>query len=281
MKKGEYLESFDGTKIFYIHKPGKINKTLVFLHGVGGNWTIWKREIEFFQKKGYSTLAIDLRGHGMSDAPEDFDKYQLPHFSKDVNEVIKKEKIKYFTLIGHSLGGCISIVYCNNHQQELPNHLILVETCSIYPFTHKNMLNFGPYLTDFLRFVARHKATHRQHYFHFQETDLSVKGIRKQINLISHLIHITPLRSIAKALDNAEKYSFNNQQQINDTLRNFNHPTLIIAGEYDKVIPLKFSQHIKKLVKNAKLNVLKCGHNITIEKPEEVSKEIYKFIKEN
>ena len=281
MEKGKYLDSFDGTKIYYIHHLGKLNKTLVFLHGVGGNWTIWKKEIEFFQKKGYSTLAIDLRGHGMSDAPEDFDKYQLPFFSKDVNEIIKKEKIEDFSLIGHSLGGCISIVYCGNHKNTLPSSLVLVETCSIYPFAHENMLNYGPYLTDFLRFVARHKATHRQHFFHFEEADLSREGIKGQLQLISHLIHLTPLRSIAKALDNAEKYSFNNQSKINDTLRTFDHPTLIIAGEYDKIIPPKYSQHIKKLAKNAKLDILKCGHNITVEKPEMVSEEIYSFLQEN
>ena len=277
----KYLNSFDGTKIHYLYHQGKNKQTLVFLHGVGGNWTVWKKEIKFFQKKGYSTLAVDLRGHGKSDAPEEFKKYQLPYFARDINEIIKKEGIDKFTLIGHSLGGCISIVYCVNHKQELPASLILVETCSIYPFGHNNMLNFGPYLTDFLRFIASHKATHRQHFFHFKEADLSAEGIKGQLSLISHLIHLTPLRSIVKALDNAEAYAFNNQPKINKTLKNLDFPTLIIAGEYDKVIPIKFSKHMQKLTKNAKLDILKCGHDITVEKPEEVSQEILTFLKEN
>jgi len=277
----KYLESFDGTKLCYLHHQGKLDHTLVFLHGVGGNWTVWKKEIEFFQKKGYSTLAIDLRGHGQSEAPEDFKKYQLPYFAKDINEIVNKEKIDKFSLVGHSLGGCIAIVYCVNHKRKLPASLILVETATLYPFKHENILNFGPYMTDFLRFVASHKVTHKQHFFHFEDADLSVEGIKKQIHLISHLIHITPLRSIVKALDNAEAYAFNNQPQINQTLRTLDSPTLIIAGEYDKVIPPKFSKHIKKLTKNAKLEIMKAGHNILLEKQSEVCQEMFNFLKEN
>ncbi len=99
------LDSFDGTNIFYDYRKGRIPLCLVFLHGVAGNWTVWKKEIDFFSKKGFTTLAIDLRGHGCSDAPTAFEKYKMTNFSKDVRKIIHKEKIKKFVLIGHSLGG--------------------------------------------------------------------------------------------------------------------------------------------------------------------------------
>ena len=60
------LASFDGTNIYYAYHPG-LSPVLIFLQGIGGNWTVWKKEIDFFQKKNYATLALDFRGHGLSD----------------------------------------------------------------------------------------------------------------------------------------------------------------------------------------------------------------------
>ena len=119
-----YLKSFDGTKIYYNYSRGSKEPTLVFLHGIGGNWTVWKKEIEFFQKEGFSTIALDLRGHGMSEAPEPEERYKISYFSKDVHAILKKENITYFVLIGHSLGGAVALTYCQLYSQNLPSSLV-------------------------------------------------------------------------------------------------------------------------------------------------------------
>ena len=89
----KFLSSFDGTQIFYLYDKTDNPHTLVFLHGVGSNWTVWKKEIEYFQSKGYSTLTLDLRGHGESGTPMDFNKYRLPNFSRDIYNVLKSSKL--------------------------------------------------------------------------------------------------------------------------------------------------------------------------------------------
>ena len=86
------ITSFDGCIISYQHFKKKrfksVNKkeqpTLVLLHGVGSNCTVWRNELRFFLQQGYSILNIDLRGHGQSGTPKEFERYQLPHFSKDL-----------------------------------------------------------------------------------------------------------------------------------------------------------------------------------------------------
>ena len=45
MMEEKNLTSFDGTEIYYLLHRGKNPHTLVFLHGVGGNWTAWKKVI--------------------------------------------------------------------------------------------------------------------------------------------------------------------------------------------------------------------------------------------
>ncbi len=276
------IRSFDGTRVFYTYKKGTKPITLVFLHGVGSNWTIWKKEMQYFHQKGYPTLGIDMRGHGKSDAPFKFEKYQLNYFSRDVHYILHKEKIARFVLIGHSLGGCVAINYCTRHSKHLPTSLVLVESTTIYPFDHNRILNLGPHTTNLLRFIAEHKAMQRGHLFHLKDVDLSYSGIRENLHLISHLIHLTPLRTIAKTLDNMEKYSFHNQSTINHTLQNLPIPVLILAGDHDETVPPKYSKVIKKLVKSAELKILRGAHHfVTVERPEEVSRTIRHFIEKH
>ena len=273
-----YIKSFDGTRIYYDYHVGT-PPTLVFLHGVGGNWTVWKKEIKFFQNKGYSTLALDLRGHGLSDAPKPFNKYQMPHFSQDIYGILNKEGITDFVLIGHSLGGAVAINYCMLHSKKLPTSLILVESASVYPFDHERMLNYGPYTTHLLRYISKHGSLRRRHLSHLEDLDLSEHGIKFNLHLISYLLHLTPLCSMVKTLDNVEKYFFKNQNRIESCLHNLPIPLLVLAGGHDKIVPPKFAFRIKKLVKNAELKLFKkADHHITIDHPQQVSHTILSFL---
>ena len=275
------LKSFDGTNVAYRQVDGKKNlPTLVFLHGVGGNWTVWRHELEAFEKKGYSTIAIDLRGHGESDSPLPFHKYKHTSFVRDVYEILKKEKITNFSLIGHSLGGGVVITYCSRYKKYFPSSVIFVETPSTYPFQHDHILNFGNYTTHLLRFIARHEATRADHYPHFHDLDLSAKGRKGKYNLIKHLLHVTPLVSIVNTLDNVEEYIFNNQKVIDKTLRDLNVPTLVLAGDLDKTVPLKYSQRIKRLDRDAIYKVIKGGtHHMVIDGPKKVVSSMERFFK--
>jgi len=276
------LKSFDGTEIYYNYNKGRIPLCLVFLHGVAGNWTVWKKEIEFFSKKGFTTLALDLRGHGGSEAPEEFEKYQMTNFSKDIRNIIHKEKIKNFILIGHSLGGGIAINYCVNFPKNLPSALILVETACLYPYERSQLLNVNPYLSHLLRFIASHKLTREKHFFHFKEVDLSDLKSRKNLNLILYLLHLTPLRTMVKALDNVENYVFNNKRKICDSLRNLKIPALVITGDQDEVVSPKFSFILKKLLQSAEFKVVKdSDHWVIMQKSDEVSRMMQNFLMKN
>ena len=81
-------KSFDNTKISYkVHRGD--NLFLIFVHGWANDWTTWKDEIDFFKNLGYSTLTLDLRGHGQSDKPESENKYSLDCFAKDFILLLK------------------------------------------------------------------------------------------------------------------------------------------------------------------------------------------------
>ena len=53
----------------------------------------WRNERVFLHKKGISTIAVDLRGHGKSGRPKLLGDYNIEKFAGDIHSIIKKEKI--------------------------------------------------------------------------------------------------------------------------------------------------------------------------------------------
>lgn len=265
------VKSVDGTSIFYRIKKTKNPLTLVFLHGIGGNWTTWKKEIEFFEKIGYSTLTMDLRGHGKSGIPSEDSAYSTDMFTKDLHIILKKEKIKDFILIGHSFGGGVSIVYCKLHREHLPRGLVLVETCYYYPYQTNRPLNMNPFVVKMARHIANHEDLRKKHFKNIEDFDYSVKP----------LIYLSaPIRVILDCLDSIQNYSTKHSKSIENTLKCLEIPVLLIAAKEDKIMPPKFVKAIRKELKNSQLKVFKKGdHFITIKDPEKINKELFKFIK--
>lgn len=272
------FHSFDGTNISYHHHQGKGPLTLVFLHGVGANWTVWKKELKYFQRQNYSTLAADLRGHGWSDAPEEPKKYILQNFSRDLYELIKAKKIHRFALIGHSLGGSIAIAYCMFHQDQAPSSMILVESSTSYPFNRHQLFHLGPRLSKFFHFLAHHQLIKQP--LLTKGTDLSLEGVREEFHMVYHLLRLTTIRSIVKTLENAEQFAREYKQRINSTLHHLAIPTLLIAGEQDGIIPPHFSQYIFKLVRKAELKVIPGDHHILTQQAPEISHLINEFLQQ-
>jgi hypothetical protein len=78
---------------------------LFYIHGVGGNCNIWQKQIEFFGRKNYEIIALDLIGHGQSNVPNEFYNYQFLEMALDLLLVFdmfasQEENV----IIGHSYG---------------------------------------------------------------------------------------------------------------------------------------------------------------------------------
>ncbi len=271
------FKSFDGCPIYYRYRKAD-GPVLVFLHGVGGNWTVWKKEIAFFEKKGFATLALDIRGHGKSGYPSDFASYSLPHFSRDVHGLLKHEKIKDFVLIGHSLGGGIIINYLMRYKRKYPISAALIESCSVYPFDHDRILTFNPYVVQLLRYLEQQRELRKKHFPHFEDVDLSEESMGTNLHLLSHLLHLTPLKSVVRVLDNVEEFVHHNKRRIEKTISNLNIPLLLIAGSKDYIVPPKYSKIIKKLYSKAHMKIIPADHRAIINDAEDVNKVLYKFI---
>lgn len=81
----------------------------VFLHGLGrSSLTLAHVAVEGALGESRS-LLVDLLGHGLSDAPEDF-AYTLDAHADVVVRVLDELGVARYRLIGHSLGGAVAVL---------------------------------------------------------------------------------------------------------------------------------------------------------------------------
>lgn len=79
---------------------------LVFLHGWSMSSSVWRCQIQSLSTR-YRCLAIDLRGHGQSSAPDG--GYAMESLASDLANLFELLDIRGATLVGWSLGAMIAL----------------------------------------------------------------------------------------------------------------------------------------------------------------------------
>jgi pimeloyl-ACP methyl ester carboxylesterase len=97
----------------------------VFLHGLTGDVSSWAAQLEHLRAAGRRSVAIDLRGHGRSDAARDGD-HSLDAFVADVAAVTDALALERFVLVGHSFGAAVAGECAGRHAERVAA-LVLVD----------------------------------------------------------------------------------------------------------------------------------------------------------
>ena len=89
--------------------PDHPQRTFVFIHGFGGQAEQWQYQMQFFAVEN-RVIALDLRGHGLSDKPGS--GYDMPQVVEDLETALTLLKVKgKIVLVGHSFGGAVVTEY--------------------------------------------------------------------------------------------------------------------------------------------------------------------------
>jgi pimeloyl-ACP methyl ester carboxylesterase len=114
------VKSFDsnGVKIVYFVQ-GK-GEPVVLIHGwlasAGVNWAL--PGVSSKLAEDFQVIALDVRGHGLSDKPKSEDAYG-PELVKDVVRLMDHLKIKKAHIVGYSMGGIIAANFIAKHPQRV------------------------------------------------------------------------------------------------------------------------------------------------------------------
>lgn len=265
------ITAHDGLSLYY-EVAGKGNTVLFFLHGMGGDVAAWDEIRTFFHQLGYTTIALDLRGHGYSDHPKEREGYSFDHFADDVADVIRHEKLKHCILIGHCFGAMVAYTYAARFPGTLAG-LILISASFRAPYLsqqspvkkvlHTLVRTVVPYSSR--RYIPRHADYARGGFEH----DFEPLGL---FRVIKH----NSLRTYLSLTD--EVFSLD----VLDALKKITTPTLVITGTNDTIYPSWMSEEIHRRIKDAVfVPIAKGNHPIVLNNPMEVSVTISDFLRKS
>jgi len=109
----------------YVTDGGSGGLAVVFVHSYAGSTEHWTAQLAHLRAERRA-LALDLRGHGKSEAPDN-DDYSVDALSTDIEAVVDARGVDRFVLIGHSMGGSAATRYAGAHPERVAG-LMLVGT---------------------------------------------------------------------------------------------------------------------------------------------------------
>ncbi|MFX1449924.1 MAG: alpha/beta fold hydrolase [Promethearchaeota archaeon] len=280
-----YFQADDGAKLYYeIH--GKNNsRPILFLHGWGVGSAFFSEQIPPLIKEGYKVITMDARSHGKSDRGSKYigelEARLLDLMFMDFMNFLEHLNLKEnFTLIGHSAGGGISIVFGSMTElkeniasmiiinsgytiSENPSVLLLWELVPLFV----NVL-YNPILRTGYKLVLRNDAT-------ITALALALQQPREKVRSWIEDITNIPKEQIILEYNNFKRYN------IKEHLKEIKCPSLIIGGQLDMVTPVYMSRQMAKEIPNSELYVVPAGHMAMLEVPDLINKKIIEFLSKN
>ena len=122
-------------KLFY-REFGK-GEPLIILHGLFGSSDNWQTLAKKFAED-YKVYTVDLRNHGRSFHHEEFNYDVMMH---DVEDLIKDIGLEKVSLMGHSMGGKVSMNYTLNHRERVDNLIVVDIAPRKYQVLHEGIID--------------------------------------------------------------------------------------------------------------------------------------------
>ncbi|HET6311361.1 MAG TPA: alpha/beta hydrolase [Candidatus Nitrosotalea sp.] len=89
----------------------------ILLHGFPEGAESWTKQVDALAKAGCLAVAPDLRGYGLSDAPEGVDNYAIDHLVADVAAIIKSFGRRQAHVAGHDWGSLVAWFFAGRHPE--------------------------------------------------------------------------------------------------------------------------------------------------------------------
>jgi pimeloyl-ACP methyl ester carboxylesterase len=243
-------------KILHSNLIGNSDRDLFIIHGFLGMGDNWKTHAKKISEKDFRVHLIDLRNHGKSFWSDDF-SFEL--MVEDIYNYAKYNKIKKFSLLGHSMGGNVSMLFAEKFPEFLDKIIIVDIIPKEYKPHHENILNSLESL-DFKKINSRKDAD-----FHLSNY---IQDERVRQFLLKNLYWIDK-ENLGLKLNIKILSEFKNKLSIR--LKNdlkFDNPSLFLYGENSPYVNESDFPLIKKYFSTVQIiKVPLSGHWVHADNP--------------
>lgn len=221
----------------------------------------------------YHVRAIDLRGHGDSG----WDKSATPDYSyqryaADLNEAVQKLDLRDFVLIGHSMGGAVSLLYASTYPGRVKKLVVVDTTVRMNADRVAKLNEVGN--REGSRYPSRDEFISRYR--------LRPAGTLATPAVISHLAQNSP----RQAEDGTWRHKFDRnvygKRELFDGIPHWSNikvPALLVKGDRSDRISPEIHADIKARCPQVELvEVSNSDHHVTLDNPLEFVQKVKPFL---
>jgi pimeloyl-ACP methyl ester carboxylesterase len=248
-----------------IHTDAGSGDTIVFLHGFCESKQVWTDFIEPLQQR-FRTVALDLPGHG--DNTENINSYSIDSMAEDVKRQLEKLGIEKCLLVGHSMGGYVSMAFAAEYSHMLSG-LCLFHSSALPDTEEKKEAR-----NKTIEFVEQHGVVNFINPFIeplFYEENR--ERLTEEIKMMKEIGRRTPKEAVVGSLA-----AMRDRPDRTQVLEDAKFPVLFIFGKEDGAVPLYKALEQCYLPDNSMVYFLgKTGHMGMFERTSETRKALEKF----
>ena len=261
----------NGEKIFYRKMGSGI--AVVLVHGFAEDGNIWDKQVDAL-KNNFQLIIPDLPGSGKSVNRHRAPVIGLPPtidvYADYIKAILDAEKIKSCIIIGHSMGGYITLAFAEKYPGMLKGFSLFHSTAYSDSEEKKTMRGKS------IGFIQKHGASE---FIKQSAPNLFSDHTKKNHpEMIEELIHKYDNFNPA-ALVSYYEAMMQRPERMN-VLRDFKGSILFIVGENDNAVPLQQSLMQSHIPGISYIHILKnAGHMGMWEVPDDVTIFLTAFIK--
>lgn len=241
-------------------------EVVVLIHGFCESRTLWKSFEEELSAK-YRVICPDLPGFGESRLT--VDTVSMEYFAQEIKVLLDDLNIEKFTIVGHSLGGYVTLAFAEAYPKRL-NGIGLFHSTA-YADTEEKKIN-------------RNKTIN-----FIEENGVDVFALAfvpPLFNIDSRNKYSEEIATITKVAKNTDPLAvietskaMRDRVDRSEMMAQLNVPVLYIIGKEDNAVPLEISMQQCSLPNDSVVHILEdCGHMGMVEKKQETIKAIDNFV---
>ncbi|HPQ33703.1 MAG TPA: alpha/beta hydrolase [Tenuifilaceae bacterium] len=243
-------------------------KAVVFLHGYLESIEIWSDFVETFYKK-FRVVLVDLPGHGKSTVNND--SVSMDEMANAVNEVLNHLGISKVVLVGHSMGGYVTLAFANRFPEKVKGIVLF--------HSHPNPdppQKLASRLSDIEKVSSGFLAKIVEASIPNLYANENVKRFEEYVARSKSIALKTSAKGVVAALSGMV-----NRDDRNDVIEKISSPVLIIFGRKDNLIPSDAAEKIVQKHPASRVCWLEnSGHMGFIEERNQATAAIASFLTE-
>jgi len=238
---------------------------ILFIHGFPFDRTMWRHQLAGLSR--WKRIAPDLRGAGASSAPAD--GYSVARYADDLVQVLDTLELERAVVCGLSLGGYILFELLRRHAGRVRAAVF----CNTKATADSAEARRG---RDEMAALAEREGAAAIAERLLPQL-LAPATVAAQPDVVAHvreMIHRTPIPGLVGAL-----HALRDRPDSTPLLGSIGVPTLVIAGEDDKITPADGMRVMAQAIPGAQFAVIPAaGHLSPLEQPLATSRIVADFL---